>query len=189
MGSLSGQGTSTRAIVLMSGIGEELLYSGGGDGVVRAWNCKRDARAAPVYKPVEVMRGPLFGISALAHDLARNILVSAGKDNALHVWELSKHAQMMPEGRIRVASSVLKGHAAVVNAVVAWGSKGLVSASADGTICEWDPLSSSGPAQTVRVNGADAGPAPSVRALHVFDEERLCSGSSDGTVRLWAATS
>lgn len=188
MGSLSGQGSSTRAIALSSGSGNELLYTGGGDGVVRIWDCARDARSVPVYKPVEVMRGPLFGISALAHDADRNILVSGGKDNSLHVWELAKHAQVMREGRVRVASTVLRGHAAVVNAVVAWGSHGFVSASADGTLRVWDPLDSSGPRQTVRVGGADAaGPAPSVRALHAFDADRLCSGSSDGTIQLWTA--
>jgi WD40 repeat protein len=186
--SLRGQGTSTRCLAF-GGENMEILYTGGGDGQVRAWNCKRDARASvQTYNAVEVLRGPLFGISALAHDAPHALLASAGMDNVIYCWDLSKHSQFTPEGRIRTASKALKGHAGVVNAIAAWGENGLVSASADGTLRTWDPLCADeecGPRRTVQVS---QGPLKSsVRCLHALDQTSVCTGSSDGMIHVWQA--
>lgn len=193
MSSLRGHATSTRCLAFGPNDegdgGPSQLFTGGGDAQVRSWNVRRDSRASvQSYNAAEVLQGPLFSISALSYDSSLSLLSAAGMDNAIYCWDLRAASQFTPEGRIRTACKALRGHTSVVNALVSWGDRGLISASADGTLRIWDTSMGDKELASWRTFQVSEGVlVSSVRALHALDPQRLCTGSSDGCIKVWQA--
>lgn len=180
--SLRGHASSTRCLALGA---NDLLYAAGGDGRVRAWSCRRGAKSAiQAYTRVEELCGPLYPVSALAYDGPRALLSAAGMDNVIHCWDTLVGA----EGGVRVAAKELTGHSGVVNALLAWGDRGLLSASADGTMRVWDTSMGDRELAAWRTFQVGEGvAAASLRALHALDSARVCVGDSSGRITVWQA--
>mmetsp|Transcript_29247 Transcript_29247/g.85759 ORF Transcript_29247/g.85759 Transcript_29247/m.85759 type:complete len:190 (+) Transcript_29247:3-572(+) len=169
------------------GHGGDVLYTAGGDGVVRAWDCARDMRSSvQSYTAVEVLRGPLFAVSALlSQSRPRPRLLSAGMDNVMYEWDLSQHTAFTPQGRVRVATRVFKGHEGVVNAMATWGTRTLLTGGGDGTLRVWDMDAVHDEDTLRRTFHMSDKASVAVRSLLVMDDSRVITGTADGLMRMW----
>ncbi|KAJ1325097.1 WD repeat-containing protein 48 [Microdochium nivale] len=159
-----------------------ILYSGGRDGVVCAWdlNLENDA-SKPDAKPKATTK---FRASAQAHThwvndivLAANssTLVSASSDLTVKAWRPSSGD---------AEAHTLGEHADYVKCVATpRGSDWVASGGLDRRICLWD-LSGKGKSMEIDVSGEDIAEKGSVYALSA-GRSIMASGGPESTVRLW----
>jgi serine/threonine protein kinase len=109
-------------------------------------------------------------VNAMILSPNRTILVSAGADNTINLWNIQTGSLVR----------TLTGHTSFVNAVVVSpDGQTIISGSADRTIRIWD-------AQTGRELQALEGHQSFVNALVISPNgQQLISGSADGEIRIW----
>ncbi|MYV53351.1 AAA family ATPase [Streptomyces sp. SID3212] len=150
------------------------VLSGGSDGTIRSWNPEDTADLLPEQNRFV---GHMGAVTALARPGSTPpLLVSAGTDPALRVWNV-------PRERQRTTTPV--GHTSWVNAlaVTTLGHRpALASAGADGHIHRWD-LADGTPLGTPISTGA--GPVHALAATTLDDRPLLVSAGADGHLRRW----
>jgi WD40 repeat protein len=100
--------------------GQTLMFTGGGDGVVKVWN---DISAVPVLQ--RSLQGHTLNVKCIAAMAATAF--SGGQDNSVRVWDVESGA----------CSSTLLGHSGCVMSLIAYGDICL-SMAADRTLRLWD---------------------------------------------------
>jgi WD40 repeat protein len=100
--------------------GQTLMFTGGGDGIVKVWN---DIGAVPVLQ--RSLQGHVLGVKCIAAMAAT--VFSGGQDNSVRVWDVESGA----------CSSTMHGHSGCVMSLIAYGDICL-SMAADRTLRLWD---------------------------------------------------
>lgn len=100
--------------------GQTLMFTGGGDGVVKVWN---DISACPVLQ--RSLLGHTLSVKCIAAMAATAF--SGGQDNSVRVWDVESGA----------CTSTLLGHSGCVMSLIAYGDICL-SMAADRTLRLWD---------------------------------------------------
>jgi WD40 repeat protein len=162
----------------------ELLATGGADGTVRLWSLaslgdRRDTmlgmQETSIVSPMATLEGHTSGVWRVALSSDGQLLISAGADGTVRLWEPGT-------GRL---VAILQGH---THAGAIWG----LALSADGTL-----LASGGAEGALRLWEASTGRPLAIlrgRTGAVWgvamsaDGELLASGGADGAVRVWSLT-
>ncbi|KAK0259807.1 hypothetical protein B0A54_08682 [Friedmanniomyces endolithicus] len=175
-----------------------LLYSGGRDGVLCAWDLHTDFNSTTLPDHDEKLPAPTattFRNQVQAHthwinDIAlaqsNEALVSASSDITVKVWRPAA-ADRLPPQTIGLHSDYVKT-LAVPSPTADW----VVSGGLDRKICVWD-LSGAGQKLSIDVGNDEAGSLSSkekgsVYALAAMNNV-LASGGPESTVRVWDARS
>lgn len=176
-----------------------ILYSGGRDGAICAWDLALDLSHAPQAewddRPTSATPATTFRQQVQAHthwinDIAlaqqNQVLLSASSDITVKVWRPAASDGLPPQS-IGLHSDYVK-----TLAVPSPTSDWVVSGGLDRKICAWD-LSGAGQKLCIDVGGDEAGSLSnkdkgSVYALAATDKV-LASGGPEGTVRIWDARS
>ncbi|KAK0994655.1 hypothetical protein LTR54_010753 [Friedmanniomyces endolithicus] len=175
-----------------------LLYSGGRDGVLCAWDLHTDlnsttlpnhdeklpARTATTFR--NQVQAHTHWINDIALALSNEALVSASSDITVKVWRPAATDRLPPQ-TIGLHSDYVKT-LAVPSPTADW----VVSGGLDRKICVWD-LSGAGQKLSIDVGNDEAGSLSSkekgsVYALAAMNNV-LASGGPESTVRVWDARS
>nr|POE72300.1 ubp9-binding protein [Quercus suber] len=176
-----------------------VLYSGGRDGVICAWDLGLDLETAPESewddKPASNVPPSTFRQQVQAHthwinDIAlaqqNQVLLSASSDITVKMWRPAASNELPPQS-IGLHSDYVK-----TLAVPSPTSDWVVSGGLDRKICAWD-LSGAGQRLQIDVGGDEAGSLSSKEKGSVYalaaTEKLLASGGPEGTVRVWDARS
>ncbi|EMR72020.1 putative wd repeat-containing protein 5b protein [Eutypa lata UCREL1] len=162
----------------------DILYSGGRDGVVCAWDLNLDARETPTSNSKPNHASTKFRASTQAHThwvndiaLASNntALVSASSDLTVKVWRPSS---------VDNEAHTIGQHADYAKCVASpsWADW-VASGGLDRKICFWD-LNGKGKSLEIDVSGEEVTEKGSVYALSV-GRSILASGGPESIVRLW----
>ncbi|MCC2961776.1 TIR domain-containing protein [Massilia sp. IC2-278] len=147
-------------VLTVASLDENVFYSGGADGTVRAWNFKSGALT-------EVFRGHTGAVRVI--NVSQRLIVSGAHDSTVRLWN---HAGQ--------CLRVLEGHTGEVSSLtLANDDKFLISGSRDNSIRTWD--ASTGLCYQVLEGHTDY---IATIALHTNQRHAL-SGSGDRTLRLW----
>ena len=150
---------------------DQVIVSGGGDGMVRVWNGDGSPRGEP-----------LTGHTGLVHAVAvatlegEQVIVSGGEDGTVRAW----NADGSPRGE------PLTGHIGPVHAVAEGtlaDEQVIVSGSGDGTVRVWN---ADGSPRGEPLTG-HRGPVHAVAVGSLGDAHVIVSGGRDRTVRVWNA--
>nr|POE74049.1 pre-mrna-splicing factor cef1 [Quercus suber] len=176
-----------------------ILYSGGRDGVICAWDLGLDLENPRESewddKPASSIPPTTFRQQVQAHthwinDIAlaqqNQILLSASSDITVKVWRPAASDQLPPQS-VGLHSDYVK-----TLAVPSPTSDWVVSGGLDRKICAWD-LSGAGQRLQIDVGEDEAGNLSSKEKGSVYalaaTEKLLASGGPEGTVRVWDARS
>ena len=129
----------------------------------------------PGGEPVGSCSGHSCDINGLVISPSESWLASAGSDGTVKIWGVPKPG-MVPEYKPR---AILRGHEAIVVAVIAPDDETVVSGSCDRSIRVWNQ-------EEATVLRTMRGHEANVTSLAMLsDNVVLASGSMDKTVRLW----
>eukprot|EP00916_Digyalum_oweni_P005881 GHVL01010185.1.p1 GENE.GHVL01010185.1~~GHVL01010185.1.p1 ORF type:complete len:1145 (-),score=159.44 GHVL01010185.1:823-4257(-) len=161
----------------------ELVFTGGGDGLILAWNPKR-------WNHVATLIGHRAGILCMTHDYLTRRLFSGSRDRSIRIWDIDTH----------VARGTLKGHKGDVLAVDTCGEL-LFSSDSLGVILLWDPSSQELLMQfRISKDGTNVNrrvPVVSLSAINISENKMidgdggtttkfiLLAGTGDGRIRIW----
>ncbi|KAK0311186.1 hypothetical protein LTR01_003180 [Friedmanniomyces endolithicus] len=175
-----------------------LLYSGGRDGVLCAWDLHTDFKSTTLPDHDEKLSAPTattFRNQVQAHthwinDIAlaqsNEALVSASSDITVKVWRPAATDRLPPQ-TIGLHSDYVKT-LAVPSPTADW----VVSGGLDRKICVWD-LSGAGQKLSIDVGNDEAGSLSSKEKGSVYalaaTNNVLASGGPESTVRVWDARS
>jgi WD40 repeat protein len=172
MQSESGYGPIVRVAYSADG---GFVAAGSHEGVIRVVN--RAQAAAPIFPQEPLrhsgdphLRGHVGAISGLAFSPTARLLVSAGVDGTLRLWDPTDERPL----------HVIRGHAGPV-AAVAFSADGslVVSAGSDATVRLWDPAT--GGLAHVLDGQTDRAPVAELSSHGPL----LATGGPDGVVRMW----
>jgi|GEM_PF-319197 len=147
------------------------LFSGGADKIVRAWDL------ADTRMPQRQYSGHTAAINAVASSADGKLLASAGDDETIRFWDQNNGQQ----------TALIGAHAGPVTSLTFHNSGQVLSASADGSVKLWQPLSS----RLSQSGGGEGGgkllahPGQVTSAVLSPDGAHLLTGCSDKQVRLW----
>lgn len=139
------------------------LYSGSHDRTVRVWNCESMGF-------VEQLFGHFSEVTSI-DSLHRHRVLSAGTDKTLRLWKIVDETQLMYKG----------GHTSAVDCAALLTEETYCSGGQDGQLAVWV----AGKKKPVSVvANAHGGEWITSLCAHPYSD-MVCSGSSDGMVRLW----
>ena len=168
--------------VVRSNARTDWFASGGEDGTVRVW---KTAHSASRKRPALEHRARINALTSTTD----GTVVTASDDHTLKTWSAD-------DGRLL---GTLRGHLDAVTALVELPDRRIASASADRTVRVWDlnrcelltmygsPVDVSGVPETVVPQSLSQKPGhlQAVTCLATVGDQRIASGSRDGTVQLW----
>ncbi|EMC91801.1 hypothetical protein BAUCODRAFT_305390 [Baudoinia panamericana UAMH 10762] len=173
-----------------------ILYSGGRDGVICAWDLHLDLKHTPApehdEKPVaptattvrQQVQAHTHWINDIALAQSNRALVSASSDITVKVWRPAATDRLPPQS-IGLHSDYVK-----TLAVPSPSSDWVASGGLDRKICLWD-LSGAGQKLCIAVGDDEAGSLSSREKGSVYalaaTENVLASGGPESTVRVWDA--
>lgn len=146
---------------------KQLLVSAGVDRVVRLWDPKAPPRSACIHK----MLGHQDSITGLVSEPDGAEVISSSMDKSLKIWDLSG----------RRCSNTQLGHVAGVTCMDLYSRNRPVTGSLDKTVRFWK-VERDSHLMFIRHSY-------SVDAVAALDQDRVASGSQDGTLLLWSQTS
>lgn len=175
--------TDSVVSVALSADGRRIV-SGSADQTVKVWD-------APSGQVARTLEGHTARVTSVALSADGKHIVSGSWDRTVKVWDASNGQE----------AHTLEGHTARVTSVaMSADGQQIVSGSWDGTVKIWDTSSGK---ETLTLKGhTDGVEMTEARRSHVFgnragilcialsaDGQRVVSGSQDGTVRVWDASS
>lgn len=146
---------------------KSLLVSGGCDRLVRLW----DPRAPPRSRCVDALSGHLGAITAVAADPDGTRVYTTSEDRSVRIWDL----------RTKRFTNTLLGHVDHANALDIYQSGKPLTGGADKTLRMWKVEKDTHLMFSKHTYSVDA--------VAVADNERVISGSQDGSLMLWTVTS